>query len=63
MQAQVGTDSQSVSPDIYECLLHVNRKMHRLPYFRSSRPRLHRQHQPKTPEIVDRFGNNKRALR
>lgn len=50
MHAQVGTDSQCVSPDIYESLLHGNREMHR-------------QHHPKTPEIVNRFGNHERALR
>jgi len=37
--------------------------LHSLPYFISSRPHLHRQHHPKTPEIVNRFGNHKRALR
>lgn len=63
MQAQVGTDSQSVSPDMYESLLHENREMNRLPCFRSSLPQLLRQYEPESPEIVDRFGNHERALR
>jgi len=37
--------------------------MHRIPYFPPSLPRLHRQHQPETPEIVDGFGNHEGALR
>lgn len=37
--------------------------MLRLPSFSSSRPPLYRYHQPKSPEIVNRFGNNERALR
>lgn len=54
MHAQVGTESQSVLPGMYESLLLGKRELHH-PYFLSSHPRLHRQHQPKTPKIVDRF--------
>lgn len=53
MQAHVSTESRSVSNGMYESLLHGNREM----------PRLHRQHQPESPEIVDCFGNHERALR
>ena len=55
MHAQVGTESRSVSPDMYESLLHGNREMHRHPYFLSSHPSLHRQHQSESAEIVNRF--------
>jgi len=65
MHAQVSTELRCVAPDMYESLLHGNWQMHRLPspYFRSSLPRLYRQHQPESPEIVDCFGNHERALR
>jgi len=63
IHAQVGTNSQSVLPGMYKSLLLGKRELHRLPYFLSSLPRLHRQYQPESAEIVDGFGNHERALR
>jgi hypothetical protein len=37
--------------------------LHLLPCFLSSRPHMHRQYESESPEIIDRFGNNKGALR
>jgi hypothetical protein len=48
---------------MYESLLRGNWQMHHIPSFIFSNPRLYRQHEPESPEIVDGFGNHERALR